>query len=235
MVDLSADKISNPQRPLVANIFSSGEYLSIGFVYLALSLLFAFQAGDAIFMLVLAFIVFYFIYSIPPLHLKRFLIFSNIMIGLEAVIAVWIGYVFRQDIPASLSAPFPEIFWGIFFIFFLVSSVKDLKDIDGDKSAGVVTLPILVGKTRACQVVGALVLISYLLMPLFLYRMLDLTIFVLVFLAGVFMGAMSFFYMKHGKITENMIFVLYFIYFVFMCGVLLAQAQITQARLPIGF
>jgi len=234
-VDISTDQVSNQDRPLVRDVLSVKEYLEVGFVYLALSLLFGLQAGDAVFMLILVFIIVYFVYSLPPLRLKRFLGISNAVIGLEALVAVFVGYVFRQDSPVSLNNPSPEIFWGIFFIFFLASSVKDLKDMAGDRSAGVLTLPILVGSAKANQTVAVLVLTSYFLLPFSLYRSLDPIVFFLVLSSAALLGGFSYLRMRSGKLKEDMIFAVYFIYLVVVSVALLVQSDIVQARIHIGF
>ncbi len=235
IIDIKIDRISNRDRPLVRQIFSLSEYWVISFVYFSLSLLFAFQTSDAVFMLVIVFIVFYFLYSIPPLHLKRFLFGSCIVIGAEALIAVLIGYVLRQSNPVTLHVPFPEIFFGIFLVFFLSSSVKDLKDVSGDQNVGIMTLPILFGKDKANHVVGILALLGYVLLPISLYRVFSILTFVFVLVTSLFVGGVNFFYMKKGKVEEDAIFVLYFIYFIFICVALGIEGKLVHAQLTIGF
>lgn len=209
--DVECDKISNKSRPLAIGIFSKGEYLNLGMVYLAFSLLFALQVSDTAFMITLIFISLYFIYSAPPLRLKRFFIFSNIIVATQAVLAFFFGYLFFEDSAISKIAPVGRIAWLLFFIFTLSSSVKDLKDIEGDKASAVYTLPVLLGESRSRKVIGFLVFLSYLSTPFFLSLFFNSVFNLFLSFAFIF-GIFNYFYLIKRNGEEKIIFSSYFIY-----------------------
>lgn len=210
IVDFECDKISNSDRPLVKGVFSKSEYLNLGVIFLIFSLLFAAASGSGSFIAIIQFICLYFIYSMPPLKLKRFFLMSSLIIGLQAVLAFFLGFILFQDTPTRFNMP-PEIAWLIFIIFSLSASVKDLKDIEGDRASGVFTLPVILGEASARRVIGALVCVSYLIVPFFLIRSFNFaSVYLLVFVTYIF-GALNYFYILKRYAKEKIIFCLYYI------------------------
>lgn len=228
--DVNCDKISNMNRPLVVGALSREEYLKVGLVYLALALFFAFSAGDTAFRIVPIFIALYFIYSVPPLRLKRFFPLSSIIIAIQAILAFLLGYLFLEEPGVSMEVP-AGILWLLFFVFLLASSVKDLKDVEGDKMSGVYTLPVILGEAKARKIIGLLVCISYLSVPIFLPRIfgfvIDPFLFTLAFIFGIF----NFFYILRKDAKEKIIFSIYFIYIFFILAFLVSKN--TLGRFPL--
>lgn len=206
--DKEGDRISNRDRPLVAGALSEGEYLKVGFVYLALALCFAVWVSGACFMILLSFIALYFIYSAPPFRLKRFYPLNPVIIGIEAVLAFLLGQMSLA--PQERQMPFYPPTLGLLFAIFLLSShIKDLKDIEGDRSAKVLTLPVLLGENRARRASAAFVFLSYLLAPfLFSFVFYHAFIFALAF----FFGMANFFYISKQDSQEKFIFATYLIF-----------------------
>lgn len=213
--DLDCDKISNPDRPLVTGALSRSEYLQVAMVYLALALFFAFNVGDETFMLVLMFIAVYFIYSAPPFRLKRFFPVSSIIIAVQAIIAFLLGYLFLEKTPVTIALP-PEILGCLFFVFLLGSSVKDLKDIPGDRASGVYTLPVILGDTKARKIVGLLVGISYLSVPIFLFGIFNFIFLFLVSVLSIAFGFFNYFYILRKDAKEKVIFSAYLTFAIFI-------------------
>lgn len=211
LVDVGCDEISNKTRPLVSGIFKAEEYLRLGLVYLALSLLFALWVGDYCFGGTILFIVLYFLYSMPPLRLKRVFLLSSVIIGLEAVVAFLLGQVCLDE-KGTLNFIDMPLWLALFLAFFLASHVKDLKDIEGDRRCGIPTLPVLLGKARACKVIGCLVFASYILIGLCVWLHPEFGgSWVLGGLAACF-GAFNLIYLWRGKAEEKTIFVSYFLF-----------------------
>ncbi len=206
--DIDCDKLSNPGRPLVAENLKPDEYLNIGFVYLGLSLLFGYWVSGTCLMIILLFIALYFIYSVPPLRLKRFLLISPLIIGLEAVLAFALG---RLSFAENLSSGYHDspIFWLIFIAFTLSSTVKDLKDIDGDRKSGVITLPTLFGKEGSRKIIAFLVFVSYCCAPYFIILRFNKPYGLVL---SIVFGLINLFYIQRRKSQERIIFLLYFIY-----------------------
>ena len=210
--DLDCDRVSNAGRPLVTGALNKREYLRIGFFYLAFSILCAYWVGPTCFTLTLLFIAFYFLYSAPPLRLKRFFPVSVLVIGLQAVLAFLIGaYTFeRSGVRAYLPA---LLLWLIFIVFFFSSNIKDLKDTSGDRETGIPTLPVLLGEEKGRKVIAFLVFLSYCLVPLFLG-------FVFpgfkAYLITLLFALLSFICIQKKSTKEEIIFLIYFIYVILL-------------------
>jgi 4-hydroxybenzoate polyprenyltransferase len=156
ITDVSIDKLSNPNRPLITKSIDSKTYMSIAWVCLSLSLLFALQAHTLFFLLALVFITNYFIYSHPPIRLKRYLLISKIPIALNILCLFSAGVIYTGTPENALG------FYDISFIFIggmLAANIIDLKDTIGDKADNVSTLPNLIG-IRNAKIVLSLVLFA---------------------------------------------------------------------------
>jgi len=206
--DTDCDRISNAGRPLVTGVLDRRQYLNIASVYLTLSLLFAYWVNPTCMMIVLLFVCLYFIYSTPPFRLKRFYPVSIFIIGLQAVLAFALGEAsFARVDP--LSDFHTSWFWPIFVIFSLAANIKDLKDIEGDRQTGVITLPVLLGEKIGRYIIAFLVSLSYLLVPYFLHPMFpNLKIYIL----SICFALASFIYICKRNAQEKIIFLIYFLY-----------------------
>jgi len=210
-VDIEIDKISNEGRPLVDKkiSFSIIEWKNLKFLFLGYSLSFAFLSGFYSFMFIIMFILIYHIYSAPPLHLKRFLGISSLLIAINALLAVWMGF-FMSSGTANLNA-FPSKYtFGILGLFFLVENVKNIKDIDGDRREGIKTIPVIFGEKRGKLIIGICLFISSLLVPIIFYFNLYTLILAIIF------GSILFFLVNKKIFKENYIFITYFTYIIIL-------------------
>jgi len=208
LFDIDCDRLSNKDRPLITGALNKKEYLNIGCVFLCLSLLFAYWVSESCVMIILLFIALYFVYSAQPFRLKRLFPISACIIGLEAVFAFAAGEA-ALDRPIASSYFHGYLFWPIFLIFSLGSNIKDLKDVQGDRAMGVVTLPILLGEDAGRKVIAFLVFLSYCLVPYFLRQLFPGTKLLLLSLC---FALASFVYILNKKGKEKIIFVIYFAY-----------------------
>lgn len=210
--DVECDRISNATRPLVIQALDRHEYLNIGYVCLTLSLLLAYWVNETCVMVTLLAVAFSFLYSAPPLRLKRFFPISSFIIGLQAALAFAMGVVAvgandtTQYFPASF-------FWPLFIIFSLGSNIKDLKDIKGDKQAGIVTLPVLLGEKNGRNLVAFLVFLSYCLVPYFLRSLFPEA---KVLVLSLCFALVNFVYIRKKNSQEKVIFLVYFIYIILL-------------------
>ncbi|MBN3037920.1 MAG: UbiA family prenyltransferase [Candidatus Omnitrophica bacterium] len=206
--DIDCDKASNSQRPLVTGTLGKSEYLKVGYVYLALALLFAFWVSGTCFMITLVYIAFYFVYSAPPLRLKRFFPVSSLVIGIQALLAFLLGQMSLQGESEGFFA-YSNVWIMIFTVFLLSSNIKDLKDIEGDRNCNIRTLPVIFGETKARMTIGFLVFLSYLLVPIFLYPLFYSP---LVTYSALLFGLANYFYIKKPGTQEKPVFFMYFSY-----------------------
>ncbi|MDD2679915.1 MAG: UbiA family prenyltransferase [Candidatus Omnitrophica bacterium] len=207
--DVDCDVISNPGRPLITGVIAKSEYLKVGAVYLAFSLLFAIWVSATCFMITLFFNGIYFLYSAPPFRLKRFFIFSSLVTGIQAVLILLLGQLSLAQSNTTVLL-YPPLLWLVFSVFALGSNIKDLKDIEGDRRCRVYSLPVILGDRAGRKAIAFLVFLSYLLVPLFLYGLFyELRIFTL----SLIFGVINYLYIRKADSREQAVFLLYFIYF----------------------
>lgn len=172
--DLEADRISNPERPLVGNRVPKDSYYRAGVFCQGYALLLGILVQKEMFFGVLAISVGYYIYSCPPFRLKRFPFLAKGIIGFNSLAVALCGFV----LAGGQLFQFPAI-W-IFYIVVplsLAANFVDLKDTVGDGHTGVRTLPVLWGERKArffiaCCTVFAYGMAGFLLSIVWVYPLL---------------------------------------------------------------
>lgn len=213
LADRNADAISNPGRPLVSGGLGDADVKNLSLFFLAWSILGGFLSGNYILFFILAFTASYYIYSAPPLRLKRVPLLSTFMIALATLSAVLSGfYAVSQEktLPAFLMR---------YIVLFLVCitllvTVKDIKDIEGDRAVGLKTLPVIFGKKNGKRVVGFLVGLAFLLVPIILGSW-------VLFWPSVASGFAAYLLINAKIYRERPIFILYFLYVVMAALILI--------------
>lgn len=138
----------------------------IGNMWLITALLGSWCAGFYPFFMCLVYVACSYIYSMPPLRLRRFPLIPSFLIGVACLATVLAGFFFISVHKEIFIFP-PLLSMGIIIMVTLAINFKDIKDIEGDKANGIITLPILFGK-RGVRVVACLFALSILLAPFFL-------------------------------------------------------------------
>ncbi|MFZ4401895.1 MAG: UbiA family prenyltransferase [Bacteroidales bacterium] len=174
IVDLKIDKISNPLRPSVQKIIPIKKYNQLAVLFLFLSIYTAAIVSWKFVFLVSIFIGGYYLYSIPPLRLKRVLLFSKFIIGFNSLIIFVYGYEYFTLFSTAIKEPgnnniflinFPISMYVVFLIgFSLCSNLIDIKDYEGDKHAKITTLPGVLGFRLSKIITGVFFLLFYLLL-----------------------------------------------------------------------
>jgi 4-hydroxybenzoate polyprenyltransferase len=158
--DIEIDSVSNPDRLTVTGAINPDMYSSISWWVLFGSISSAALVGFEHMFLVLAFIAGYFLYSAPPLRLKRVLILSKGIIALNSMLLVTAGYAFLN---IKETFTLPTVLLPIFLVgFTMLLNFIDLKDYAGDKQAGIKTLPVVVGMEWAKWIIGTSFIATYL-------------------------------------------------------------------------
>jgi 4-hydroxybenzoate polyprenyltransferase len=166
MADEDTDKISNADRPLISNALSKQDMKQMGFVFLLASLISGFLAGYTAFFFVLTFTSLYYIYSVPPTRFKLIPFFSSFIISLCMLSAIIAGFFLVS--PVKYVPVFPtKLILAIVVIFSLLANVRDMKDVKGDKMAGIKTVPIIFGNKWGPRVVAIFAGLAFILIPLF--------------------------------------------------------------------
>lgn len=149
--DIEIDKISNQNRPLVKNEIDIKTYNQLGYCFLIISLFYAAMINGKAFLINAVFIGAYYLYSTLPLRLKRVTLFSKLVISFNSIALILLGYI----LVTQAVYDFPEVLFYIYFLGVTVSAnFIDLKDVKGDRAAGIITLPVLLGEKTAKIIIG---------------------------------------------------------------------------------
>lgn len=193
--DLASDLVTNPQRPLPQKIFSLEEYRQYRVVFFFFSIFFPFLIDWKLAFLFLVYHGLTFLYSCPPFRWKRFLGLASLMASLASLLFLLVGFLLFS--PGQKLNFFPWALVGFLFLsYFLTIPSKDLKDLLGDKQAGVWTLPVLVGEKRARLILASLFLFGY-LFSVYFFREENL------FLPAVVLGGGTFWMVTNEKINNR--------------------------------
>ena len=164
-VDIAIDRVSNAGRPLVAGTLSVAEMRAGTFFFFVWALLGGYLGGYWTFFAVGVFLAAYYIYSAPPLRLKQIPLLATFLISIACLSAAMAGFFFASSDKYVLSFPISVL--ALIVIFFtLFINVKDVKDIEGDRAAGIPTIPVVVGERYGREAVGALLVIAFLAVPI---------------------------------------------------------------------
>jgi len=157
IADYDIDKISNKTRPSVLLTIPTQHYKHLSWIFLLLAIIYSSAVNFRSLFLILLFIGNYFLYSAPPFRLKRIPFFSKLLISLNSLILVILGCI---SVVTSLYIPTSII---VFFLVFFTAAVNfiDIKDYEGDKKAGIRTLPTILGLGKSKMIIGLFFLISY--------------------------------------------------------------------------
>ncbi len=171
--DLRNDRVNKPHRPLPSGQLSlRAAWAYVGLTYLAALGMVALVNRETLAIYAVAAIATW-MYSAPPVRLKRHPFGSNFII---ALIRGWLLKVAGWAAVATvLHSVEPWYIGFIYFVFLLgATTTKDFADIEGDRQAGCDTLPVKYGATWSARAITPFFLLPWFLMPL-----------------GVFVGVLS--------------------------------------------
>jgi 4-hydroxybenzoate polyprenyltransferase len=163
--DLEADRISNPDRPLVKRSIDPKSYFRAGVISLLIALGIAAFTDPRILAGISAISLGYFIYSCRPFRLKRIPFLSKFIIGLNSLVVALAGFA----LAGGMIPDFP-LLWAFYILVPLALSANfiDLKDTEGDRATGIKTLPVIFGENRARQLIAVFTCCSYVMAALLL-------------------------------------------------------------------
>lgn len=163
--DYAADKISNPKRPLALGSITEDDMRIFGFIFGGFALIGGYLVSHYVLYMIIVFMVLAYIYSLPPLFLKRFLIINSFIMALGALTAFLAGFYLVSNNP-HVDAVSPSVIFLIIVVYMLFTNVKDIKDKDGDLFAGVNTIPTLFGLENGKKIIAILSCVALFLIPL---------------------------------------------------------------------
>lgn len=205
--DVEIDEVSNATRPIIAGSVSRGEMRMAGYIWLIISLLGAYAVGYYPFFMNLVFHAAYYIYSASPLRLKRIPVLSSFLISIATLSVVMSGFFWAASDKRMSAFPM-GLALGVLVMMTLASNARDIKDVEGDKKAGISTLPVIFGE-KGVEITAALLGLSFLLVPIFFVN------YYLYFLA-LPAGFLAYKFATRKPYREIYIFLLYFV-FLLLC------------------
>lgn len=212
IANMEIDKISSQSGPLIRDDIDT--YKKIIWYLLAASLVCALAVDFRAFFLILFCIGNCFIYSMPPLRIKKIFLLSKLVILLNSLAMVILGFVVftsNSNIPNFLNiiANFADntnyFGWIALFsalLFWLASNFIDIKDYESDRSAGTKTLPTVVGLKNSKLLIGSAFLLLYIIIGLLLGNKMMLA-------ALIITGCIEFWLINRKNYQEKYVFGFY--------------------------
>ncbi len=167
LFDEEGDRLVGAPRPLVTGSLDRGDVAGFAAAASLAALLFALNVKYSTFLLIVLALAVSFIYSAPPLRLKRVPLLATLLLGCVSLLACLGGFTSFAEERATAVFPL-RLGWTLVLAFGLGFSAKDLKDVEGDRATGVLTMPVLLGPRGGRIAVAALVLLGYLIVPVLL-------------------------------------------------------------------
>jgi 4-hydroxybenzoate polyprenyltransferase len=195
LYDFKIDKVTNSSRPLPQSLFSFREYAELGIICFLFSLIGGLAVNFKFAVLLLVYQIIAWFYSAPPFRFKRFPLVATFLSSLALLVILFMGFlVFSGE--NNLQG----LSWRIIFLFLLVLTlslpIKDFKDMESDRQAGVWTIPVIFGEELGRIIVGSGIFLSFVSSVFFLNER-DL------FFWAVILGAIAFLIVVSEKIKTR--------------------------------
>ncbi len=162
--DRRIDEVTNPERPLPAHTIPEHLYREMSILFFLASLLLAATVGIKLAVILFAYQAIAWIYSMPPLRLKRFPGVATILSSSAGILVLLAGFLAISTAGVLSTVP-TSLLVFLFVAYILTIPLKDFKDVRGDGGDGVFTLPVLLGIPRARLVIGSLLFACYAASP----------------------------------------------------------------------
>lgn len=152
ITDIEIDRVNKPYLPLANARLTSAQAYGIVLIAGVISLLMALMLNVVFFLAIALIFIIGTIYSLPPLRLKRFPLYSALCIVLARGVIGNIGVYSSYQIEVNRTpqfTPYVVLFIGTMTLFSVVISImKDSSDTDGDRQYGIYTLAVRLGTTK---------------------------------------------------------------------------------------
>jgi len=163
--DLKNDRLNKPLRALPSGQLSRGEAILFASVLYVVSIALVAWINVQTLVIYLIAATATYLYSAPPFRLKSHTWLSNLTIALIRgnllKVAGWAAV-------ASITNTLEPWYIGSIFMLFLMgaTSTKDFSDIEGDRAAGCLTLPVRYGPTLTARLIAPFFVLPWALLPL---------------------------------------------------------------------
>lgn len=196
IIDFEIDKVNRPERALPKELLSIDFAKGIYFFSISTALLTALLISIYFFFIIIALNILIVFYST---HLKTIILISNLTVAIATATPFILGGLVVNNIGGGI---IPAVF--AFFTNFIREIIKDIEDIKGDSSKGVVTFPQKAGIDKAAYFSFALIILVMLLATFpFLFGIYNAEYFVIimVFVNPVFVYTLKLLYTNRNLFT----------------------------------
>lgn len=174
--DIENDKINKPSRPLAAGDMTTKGALMMAVILFIVGMLLAFSVSPKgsceFFSIALIAIFFTFLYSAPPLRLKRILFLSNLTIsiprGFLLITAGWTT-VYRtvRNFHGDITLDVEPFYLGLPFFFYIFGActTKDFADVPGDRETKCITFPVKYGVKKTVKIISPFFIFPWIFLP----------------------------------------------------------------------
>ena len=169
LADRSIDEKTNPLRPIPTGDIRPGLYAEIGALFFLASLLFSAIVSFKAMLLLLAYQGIAWVYSMPPLRLKRIPVIATVLAAMAGMAILLSGFSVSAPEADIRSVPLSILFF-LFVAYAATLPLKDFKDIEGDRADGVLTIPVLFGAERSRIIIGSALFLCYMASPVVLHE-----------------------------------------------------------------
>jgi 4-hydroxybenzoate polyprenyltransferase len=163
--DLENDRVNKPHRPLPSGRMAlNGAWAFVAVAYVAALAMVAAVNRETLAIYALAALATV-AYSAPPIRLRRHPVGSNLIIALiRGALLKVAGWAAVSTVLTSVE---PWYIGAIYFVFLLgATTTKDFADIEGDRAAGCITLPVKFGAAWSARAISPSFVAPWLLMAL---------------------------------------------------------------------
>jgi len=163
--DLTNDRINKPHRPLPSGQIGLREAWGFTLLTYALALGMVALVNRETFLIYVIAALGTLAYSAPPVRLKRHPVGSNLIIALiRGCLLKVAGWAAVATVMKSLE----PWYIGVIYLVFLLgaTTTKDFADIEGDRAAGCITLPVKFGATWSARAITPSFILPWLMLPL---------------------------------------------------------------------
>ncbi len=213
--DETIDAISNPNRPLISKELSRNDMEMASKIFLIFAILSAYASSHYLLFFVSLSMFAYYIYSNPPLRLKRFVILSSILVSLAHLSVILAGFFLLSPDKNIIAFPFSLVV-AIIVFFTIISNVRDIKDEDGDRTGGIKTLPVLLGLKKSKKIIAGMGCFLFLLIPWYFYISSLL-------IPSIIVAILSWHFVTTENYKEWKVFTVYLIYLILIIGAIAFQ------------
>jgi 4-hydroxybenzoate polyprenyltransferase len=161
--DLENDRINKPHRPLPSGALTARQAWIFVVVAYATALALVMPVNRQTLVIYAAAAVATILYSAPPVRFKRHPLGSNLVIALvRGELLKVAGWAAVATVLVSIE---PWYIGFVYFVFLLgATTTKDFADIEGDRAAGCVTLPVRFGAAWSARAISPSFILPWLLL-----------------------------------------------------------------------